>query len=321
MKHTHILLLVLVCLLVFLLHTQQQSHNNQTIGAVFAKGAYINANKLNKKDNDAMYNTQWLNGKIKAAGYTIDAQKSFQDATVFVPSAPQKAVVIAYRGTDFGNNAGSQNRDFGMDAIISMGNFANSTRVNKAVDLYYSVRKKYPKRLISLTGHSLGGSIADNVARRVHAAKDPAFYQLQTFDKGVGAQGLGQALEDHIFDRGRVAHERIKTDLVSVVGKHGKNVTTYDEGNLFKEGIIEAHDMKYFIDRNTTMNLGKEPDAKGRAQLQSLKGLGGSNMSKSQTMNEVMRKTNNGVFDPSQNSPMQIMNPVWWVSTAANWFG
>lgn len=321
MKRTHVVLLVVVCLLLFLYTEQtQQSHNNQTIGAVFAKGAYVNANRLNKKDNDDTYNTKWLSSKIKAAGYTIDGQKSFQDATVFVPSTSKKAVVIAYRGTDFGNNAGSQNRDFGMDAIISMGNFSNSTRVNKAVDLYYDVRHKYPRHLISLTGHSLGGSIADNVARRVHAAKDPAFYQLQTFDKGVGLQGVGQSLEDHVFDRGRVAHERIKTDLVSVVGKYGKNVTTYDEGNLFKEGIIEAHDMKYFIDRNTTMNLGKEPDAKGKAQLKRLRGAGDS-ISKSKTMSDVRRKTNNGNFDPSQYSPMQIMNPVWWVSTAANWFG
>jgi len=319
-------LLLMSMLLIYIIVVFRKVHRNRTIGAIFSKGAYIYAAHTNGNDKgpnaDPDYNLAWL--KSKTTGYTIDESLSFQDATVYVPPSSNQAIVIAYRGTDFDNYSGNAARDLATDAIITAGNFSTSSRVNDAVDLYYRVRSRYPYQLISITGHSLGGSIADNVARRVHRSNDPAFYQLQTFNKGSGAEALGQAIDSGLLNRNaagdRVAYERMNTDLVSAAGKYGTNTNTYNEGNLFNKGLLEAHNLKYFYDRDTPMNLKGELDAAGKSQLQKLKGMSGGGVSDSKEMEDILKATNNGVFDPSAYSPMQIMNPIWWVTTAADIF-
>ncbi len=96
-------------------------------------------------------------------GYTIDPQYSDDHAVTIL--RPDGTAIIGYRGTDPYNIY-----DIGADTLILFGSHRSKssvipyTRFQRANDYYRTVSKAYDVK--SVTGHSLGGSVADYVARK-----------------------------------------------------------------------------------------------------------------------------------------------------------
>jgi hypothetical protein len=96
-------------------------------------------------------------------GYTIDTQLS-NDMGIVV-KRPDGTAIVAYRGTDPTNIY-----DLTADALIALGYNKEQgiaipgSRFDRAEQLYKSANEKYP--FVSLTGHSLGGTLSDYVGRK-----------------------------------------------------------------------------------------------------------------------------------------------------------
>jgi hypothetical protein len=95
-------------------------------------------------------------------GYTIDPEYSDDHAVTIL--RPDGSAIIGYRGTDPYNIF-----DIGADTLILFGSHRQKssiipyTRFQRSNDFYRTVSQNYDVK--SVTGHSLGGSIADYVAR------------------------------------------------------------------------------------------------------------------------------------------------------------
>ena len=96
-------------------------------------------------------------------GYTIDTQLS-NDMGIVV-QRPDGTAIVAYRGTDPTNIY-----DLTADALIALGynkeegRAIPGSRFDRAEKLYQAANEKYP--FVSLSGHSLGGTLADAVGRK-----------------------------------------------------------------------------------------------------------------------------------------------------------
>jgi hypothetical protein len=75
-------------------------------------------------------------------------------------------VVVAFRGTDF-----SDMYDIEQDVRIATGTFAGASRIKKGKDITKAAAEKYgvPAEAVELTGHSLGGRIAQAVGEKLGA--------------------------------------------------------------------------------------------------------------------------------------------------------
>ena len=101
-------------------------------------------------------------------GYTFDPEYSNNNASTFI--RPDGTAIIAYRGTRPTNFD-----DINTDAAILAGQHRTDTphpRFVEAVNHYNYVKTKYDN--VDLTGHSLGGTIADYVGR-MHDEKAVVF--------------------------------------------------------------------------------------------------------------------------------------------------
>ena len=225
-------------------------HFGRAFGAILSNAVHEYAVMLhNPSDPQNIKDWQHMLDFIHKKNYRVDKKLSYEDALVVYPvndhGAPTKSrpVIIAYRNTDAENASGNRWRDIMSDASVAMGFFDSTPRVRAAIYIYWLVRKSYIGFGIALTGHSLGGSVADEVARAV--ATDPAFVRLQTFDKGMGLQGMRKGLWDHVSCRldardpycVRAIHERAENDVVSGIlgGAWAHNVITRPVGQ--KNGL------------------------------------------------------------------------------------
>jgi len=92
--------------------------------------------------------------------YSLDNELS-NDVGVVLKNNNDNSAILAYRGTDPTNiydlNADAQLAT-GLDRLLPF-----QTRLSRAEDMYNSVKNIYPN--VSITGHSLGGYLADHISR------------------------------------------------------------------------------------------------------------------------------------------------------------
>jgi len=92
--------------------------------------------------------------------YSLDNELS-NDVGVVLKNNNDNSAILAYRGTDPTNiydlNADAQLAT-GLDRLLPF-----QTRLQRAEDMYNSVKNVYPN--VSITGHSLGGYLADHISR------------------------------------------------------------------------------------------------------------------------------------------------------------
>lgn len=99
-------------------------------------------------------------------------------ACVYVDEAARR-VVIGYRGTDV-----TTLKDVTSDIAIVLGVSAVDTRVRDSLALYDRVRARYPDYVLTVCGHSLGGTLAYIVAKH----REPT--RCVVFNPGSGINAL-----------------------------------------------------------------------------------------------------------------------------------
>lgn len=131
-------------------------------------------------------NAAYAGGQIPAgwavADSHFDAASGFH-ATAFRNQATGE-IVVSYRGTD------NISRDYeAYRAILGTG---PSRQFDQALDFFNRVKEQNPTSAISLTGHSLGGALAQFVATRDSISAAPRISETVTFGApGVSASTLG----------------------------------------------------------------------------------------------------------------------------------
>jgi dienelactone hydrolase len=139
--------------------------------------------------------------------YTYDEQLSDDDTVVAHHRYNPNESIIAFRGTD-PHTWSRAKRDIPADIRLGMGN-TSSDRFVQARRKIQDFHRQHPGRHITLTGHSLGGTIAEEIGRENHI--DSA-----VFNPGRQLVGKRKTKES------RAKHEvyRHADDLISNRTKH-----------------------------------------------------------------------------------------------------
>ncbi len=112
--------------------------------------------------------------------YYILRQFTNRDVTTFYDFINDK-VVVSFRGTDNKNVLGMRYEDLMTDYQLAIGRLRLTDRFQEAKDMLEKVMAKYDKDKITLTGHSLGGAIADYLSD---------IYKLPAFIYNTGSSPL-----------------------------------------------------------------------------------------------------------------------------------
>lgn len=119
-------------------------------------------------------------------GYSVDAGLSNDNRTVFYHPESRKAVV-AFRGTEISNPA-----DLASDAMVAAGLQGFSPRFRTSTKVTRRAMRKYGADNVVATGHSLGGSQALHVNRRLGV-------ESHSFNPGAGPRAQGLGLKERVF--------------------------------------------------------------------------------------------------------------------------
>jgi hypothetical protein len=118
-----------------------------------------------------------------------------------------KEIKVAFRGTD---NLG----DVKTDVYLGIGKLKNTDRFKKEDNLINQLKRMYPSYKITVTGHSLAGNIAAELANKHNL-------EGSGFNAGFGISGK--------INNSNFQHYRTSTDPVSILGKiRGENFKTVD---------------------------------------------------------------------------------------------
>ncbi|CAO4837224.1 MAG: hypothetical protein CNLJKLNK_00622 [Holosporales bacterium] len=154
---------------------------------------------------------------------------------------------IAFRGTKSGrdikkdtqlliaNTAGK----LGLGQLFSRGDYNNT--ILAGIKFYKDISQKYSGLFnkVVLTGHSLGGGIAQNVKSRV-GASNPAIRLIT-----INAPGTEFANNEHAGEIVNADNLSFETDVVSAVGKHAGKTVKFSGGGA---NPLKAHSSNRFKD-------------------------------------------------------------------------
>ena len=212
--------------------------------AKIAKIHYIYQARPNKERAD-----KFATRKLQRIGYELDTVHT--DADVLTAKKGNN-IHINYSGTDVNNP-----RDILSDVALSVGLQSKNKQFSDRRKKTREVMRKYDKELegkadYSLSGHSLGGSIALNTMKESKSIRDrvkvvhalnpgytPLFHESLKVPKDV-KKDLDKKVNIH----------RVKSDIVSA---HAKKETAF--GNLFEyrhsdkdADLLEKHSLDTFTD-------------------------------------------------------------------------
>ena len=105
---------------------------------------------------------------LRGYGYNLDHLLSDHESKVFYHPQQDK-LIISYRGT-------SNLDDIKTDGSLAIGKLKETDRYNRSKKTYDEAKKKYNKKEATITGHSLGGSLASAIGN------DDDF--IHTYNKG-----------------------------------------------------------------------------------------------------------------------------------------
>jgi len=112
-------------------------------------------------------------------GYKLDSELSNRREKVYHDDNGN--AVVSYRGTTL--NKKDALRDLGADALLMLGLQDKSSRFKKGVDVANKAKEKYNN--VELTGHSLGGSIANYVSSKTGLSGN-------AYNSGLGLGSIGK---------------------------------------------------------------------------------------------------------------------------------
>jgi hypothetical protein len=113
-----------------------------------AEKVYLEASKQSYKSKEQRQNIP---------GYNYDPELSTKRTAIYVGPSD---VIVANRGTD-----ASDVSDLKQDALIAIGKVGQTDRVKRAEETAREVKNKYNKPIV-FTGHSLGASVAQELAEK-----------------------------------------------------------------------------------------------------------------------------------------------------------
>ena len=150
------------------------------------------------------YGNKKAKNKILSEGYIKDKKLSSENQKVFYNPEDKKLLV---------NVAGSHNlKDAFTDVNLAFGNLKNTSRYKEAKKVLEKAKKKYDGSDVTVTGHSLGGSIGAGITSKKE--------KFLGFDSGYT---LGQQTRGY---DGNHQHYRTAGDLVSILGSGAKDMQT-----------------------------------------------------------------------------------------------
>ena len=178
------------------------------------------------KVKDLLQASYKRNGEAESLGkkynLKLDHSLSNSEHKVFVDENGNPDVV--FTGT----------RKFGdvlTDGALAVGLGGLTSRFRNSTALIDKVKDKYKNKPVSVLGHSLGGSLAESVGKKVD--------KVITLDKGVGLFGIGKQINKNQTDI------RASNDAISMIRNlqsGGKKITLKDKNNY---NIYNAHDIKH----------------------------------------------------------------------------
>jgi hypothetical protein len=161
------------------------------------------------------YGDQSANQRLEKKGYRKDSELSNDNQQVWYRPNDKRLLV---------NVAGTHNlKDWGTDLYLGLGKLKDTNRYKEADNILKKSKEKYGVSSATVTGHSLGHSIASNIAK-----PEDKMYGLD------GGFTFGQKARD--YDNNHF-HFRTKGDLVSVLGSNEKNMRTLGNNNVFKDPL------------------------------------------------------------------------------------
>ena len=179
----------------------------------------------------ASYGDKQANGKLSQAGYKYDSMLSNHNQQVWFNPNDKKLLY---------NVAGTHNlSDWGTDAYLLAGKLKDTNRYKEADNILQQAKQKYNPANTTITGHSLGSTIANQIASK--GAGD----QVYALDGGFT---FGQ----NISNNKNFHNYRTGGDLVSLLSQSKTNVnnmTTLANKNWFKDPLT-AHNVENIRNEN-----------------------------------------------------------------------
>ena len=173
----------------------------------------LKSSYMSKKDSSNL---------LSKSGYQFDSQLSNIQSRVYHNPKNNK-VLVTYRGTKNWLN------DVPTDLAILVGGLKSTSRYKDSKKVYENAKKKYNTDSVTITGHSLGGSLANAVG----GSKD----DIYTLNKGVGLFNPNTKSNEHAY--------RTSTDLISALSAGDKHQHSF---NGFNANLLHAHEINRLDD-------------------------------------------------------------------------
>lgn len=179
--------------------------------------------------------------ELKAQGYKMYTPPNFHPKTgigviAFINEKNANApIIIAYRGT-------ATNGDVAEDINLTLTGTIGKNYRDDAFDFYTAIKNKFPNRNIALTGHSLGGHIAQYVGAKAYAQKANHEIHVRTFNSAAIDTVYKKALKKNFGAQSRFVNYRLDGDVVSILQQRVGNTYTFARAPGMK--LTEAHYLK-----------------------------------------------------------------------------
>ena len=199
--------------------------------------------KIDDKDNifykvsNSAYNKP--KDRKDIGNYDVEDQYSNDENVVYV-NDPRKEIIIGHRGS-------VNMKDLATDLRLAVSGIQPTNRYKRTLEMVEKVKSQYPNYKVLFTGHSLGGTIGIENARRFG-------------DKAVVFNAGHTPFRRTNYKDEDITYYTNKGDPVSLMGSNSyKDVKLLDKGD--KQGLVEAHSLTNFRPEKEE----EEKDEKGGA--------------------------------------------------------
>lgn len=178
--------------------------------------------------------------RAAALGYQVDGELSNDNRTVFYQPSSGRAVV-AFRGTEISNLA-----DLASDALVAAGLQGFSPRFHTSTKVTKAAMRKYGAGNVVATGHSLGGSQALHVNRRLGV-------ESHAFNPGAGPRAQALGLREAAFTRLHPGSRRAQSAARSTVYTTGIDPISLnatfgaDRKVVIRPSSLNVHSVRNFL--------------------------------------------------------------------------